>query len=197
MFDTMERMMRFIANDTETRGRTMYIDHTTQAGLTDAYAATRMVNPLFQQFCELPICRYMQLEESMQLFSCFDVVRGERDEVIYAAGSESDKTMRLIVSGSVTVSSPSYGIYSHLGPGDVFSLFSFLDESRLHSATVTVEQDCKLLCMHREYFNLITVEDAGLGNLMLRFMFRLLSQMSLKMESEYAAIHHYVSGRRI
>ncbi len=174
-----------------------YIDHATQAGLTEAYAATRMANPLFHQFCELPICRHMQLEESLQLFSCFDVVQGKSGEIIYASGSDTDKTMRLIVSGSVTVSSPSYGIYSHLGPGDVFSLFSFLDESRLHSATVTAEQDSTMLCIQREYFNLITVEDAGLGNLLLRFMFRLLSQMSLKMESEYAAMHYYVSGRRI
>jgi len=175
----------------------MYINHATQAGLTEAYAATRMANPLFNQFCDLPICQHMQLDESMQLFNCFDVVSCHAGETIYAAGAASDKTMRLIISGAVTVSDPSYGIYSHLGAGDVFSLFSFLDESRLHSVTVTVEQDITLLCINREYFNLIAVEEAQLGKLLLHFMFHLLSQMSLKMESEYAAMHHYVSGRRI
>jgi len=174
----------------------MYINHATQTGLTEAYAATRRANPLFNQFCELPVCQCMQLDESMQLFSCFDVVKCHAGEEIYVAGAASDKTMRLIVSGSVAVSDSSYGIYSQLGAGDVFSLFSFLDESRLHSATVMVEQDIILLCINRDYFNLITVEDAKLGNLLLRFMFHLLSQMSLKMESEYAAMHHYISGRR-
>ncbi len=175
----------------------MYINHATQTELTEAYAATRMANPLFHQFCELPICQQMQLEDRMQLFSCFDVVKVHNNETIYTSGSDTDKTMRLIVSGSVAVSNPSYGICSRLGPGDVFGLFSFLDESRLHSASVTTEEDCTLLCINRAYFDLITVEDAALGNLLLRFMFRLLSQMSLKMESEYAAIRHYVRGRRI
>jgi len=174
----------------------MYINHATQAGLTEAYAATRMANPLFNQFCELPICQHMQINESMHLFSCFDVVKGNVGDIIYAASSATDKTMRLIVSGSTTVSSPSFGIYSHLGPGDVFGLFSFLDESRAHSGTVEVESDVTLLCINREYFNLIAVEDATLGNLLLRFMFRLLSQMSLKLESEYAAMRHDVAGRR-
>lgn len=174
----------------------MYIDHATQEGLTEAYAATRMANPLFNQFCELPICEHMQLEESMHLFSCFDVVDCQSGTDIYAAGSTSDKTMRLIVSGSATVSTPSFGIYSHLEPGDVFGLFSFLDESRSHSASVVIEHDATLLCINRDYFNMITVEDAALGNLLLRFMFRLLSRMSLKLESEYAAIHHYATGRR-
>jgi CRP-like cAMP-binding protein len=173
----------------------MYIDHATQAGLTEAYAATRMANPLFHQFCELPICQHMQLEESMQLFNCFDVARTGSGDTIYAAGSDSDKTMRLIVSGTASVSSPSSGTYSHLGAGDVFGLFSFLDESRTHAATVIADDDMTLLCIDRDYFNLITLEDASLGNLLLRFMFHLLSQVSLKVESEYAAMHHYLTGR--
>jgi len=174
----------------------MYINHATQAGLTEAYAATRMANPLFNQFCELPICQQMQLDESMQLFSSFDVEKHASGDVIYTAASETDKTMRLIVSGSVHVSSPSFGIYSSLKAGDVFGLFSFLDASRPHAATVTVDEDITLLCINRDYFNLITVEDAALGNLLLRFMFRLLSQMSLKPESEYAAMCHDVRGGR-
>jgi len=173
----------------------MYINHATQAELTEAYAATRMADPLFNQFCELPICRKMQITESIHLFSCFEVVKRKAGEVIYTSGSASVKTMHLMVSGSTTVSNPSFGIYSHLGPGDVFGLFSFLDEVRAHSATVKVESDLTLLCISREYFNLITVEDLALGNLLLHFMFRLLSQMSLKLENEYAAMHHYVTGR--
>jgi len=175
----------------------MYINHDTQAGLTEAYAATRMANPLFHQFCELPVCQHMQVNERLHLFSCFDVVEYGAGDVIYDAGSASDKTMRLIMQGSATVSSSPLGVYHHLGAGEVFSLFSFLDESRSHSATVKAEQAITLLSINRDYFNLITVEDAALGNLLLRFMFRLLSQMSLKLESEYAAMHHYVTGRRI
>jgi len=175
----------------------MYINHATQTGLTEAYAATRMANPLFNQFCQLPICQHMPVADSIHLFSCFDVVHQEKDDVIYTADSVSDKTMRLIISGSATVSNITFGTYSQLEAGDVFGLFSFLDESRAHSATVTLEHDATLLCINRDYFNLITVEDAALGNLLLRFMFHLLSRMSLKMESEYAAMHHLVSGRCI
>jgi len=175
----------------------MYIDHATQAGLTEAHAATRKANPLFNQFCDLPICQHMPLNESMPLFTCFDAARHPAGDVIYAAGSESDHTMRLIVSGNVTVSSPSFGIYSQLGGGDVFGLFSFLDESRAHAATVAADTDLTLLCINREYFDLITLEDAALGNLLLRFMLLLLSQMSLKLEHEYAAMHHFITGRRI
>jgi len=174
----------------------MYVNHDTQAGLTEAYAATRMANPLFNQFCELPICQQMQLDESMHLFSCFDVVESEAGTVIYEAGSSTDKTMRLIVNGTATVSRPAFGTYSRLEAGDVFGLFSFLDEERLHAASVQADTDLTLLCINREYFNLITVEDAALGNLLLRFMFRLLSRMSLRVENEYAAMHHYVSGRQ-
>jgi len=169
----------------------MYIDHATQAGLTEAYAATRMANPLFNQFCELSVCQHMQLEESMQLFSCFDVERCQSGTDIYA------NTMRLILSGSAIVSSSSFGTYSHLEQGDVFGLFSFLDKSRLHSASVTIVQDATLLCINRDYYNLITVEDAALGNLLLRFMFHILSRMSLNLESEYAAMHHFITDRRI
>jgi len=174
----------------------MYMNQSAQADLTDAYAATRMASPLFNQFCALPLCELMQLEERMHLFNCFDVVRYSAGEVIYEAGSRSDKTMRLVVDGRAEVCSPSFGVYGHVDAGDVFGLFSFLDEARVHSATVTAESDLTLLCVDRDYFNLITVEDAALGNLLLRSMFRLLSRMSLKMENEYAAMHHYVSGRR-
>ena len=176
----------------------MYINHATHAGLAEAYTATRMANPLFNQFCELPVCQQMQIDESMQLFSCLDVVRYNAGTVIYEAGCETDRTMRMIVDGSATVSTVPSGDssdYIRLISGDVFGLFSFLDEDRPHSATVRAASDLTLLCMNRDYFNLISVEDAVLGNLVLRFMFRLLSGMSLKQENEYTAIHQYVTGR--
>ncbi len=173
----------------------MYTNQRAQADLTDAFTATRMANPLFNQFCTLPLCEKMQVDECMHLFNCFDVVRYQAGEVVYEAGSVSDKTMRLIVVGRAEVSSPSFGVYEHIDAGDVFGLFSFLDEGRVHSATVKAESDLTLLCVNRDYFNLITVEDAALGNLLLRSMFRLLTRMSLKMENEYAAMHHYVTGR--
>jgi len=172
----------------------MYINHATQVELTEAFAATRMANPLFHTFCALPICEKMHVDECMQLFQCFEVVYYNAGEVIYEAGSVSDKTMRLMIGGRAEVSTPSFGIYGHLVVGDVFSLFSFLDEQRLHAATVIAKADMTLLSVDRDYFNLITVEDAPLGNLLLRCMFRLLSRMTLKMENEYAAMHHYVTG---
>ncbi|MDQ6997101.1 MAG: cyclic nucleotide-binding domain-containing protein [Mariprofundus sp.] len=173
----------------------MYINHATQAELTEAFAATRMADPLFHQFCALPVCEKMQHEECMQLFHCFDVVAVSAGEVIYEADSKSDNTIRLIVEGRAEVSSSLMSIYGHLGAGDLFGLFSFLDEDRLHSGTVKAESDMILLCVNRDYFNLITVEDAKLGNLLLRLMFRLLSHMSLKMENEYVAMRHYIAGR--
>ena len=90
-----------------------------------------------------------------------------------------------------------HGSYIRLGKADLFGLFSFLDEGRLHSATLRAESEVVLLTIDRSHFDLITLEDARLGNLLLRFMFRLLSNMSLKLESEYAAMHHYVTGRRV
>ena len=173
----------------------MYINQATQAELTDAFAATRMATPLFHQFFALPICENMQVEECMQLFHCFDVVDVSEGEVIYESGSESDNKIRLIVKGRAEVSSSLFGIYGHLEIGDLFGLFSFLDEDRKHSGTVKAETDMKLLCINRDYFNLLTVEDTKLSNLLLRSMFRLLSRMSLKMENEYAAMHHYITGR--
>jgi CRP-like cAMP-binding protein len=171
----------------------MLINNEMHAGLVDAYAATGMSGSVFNRFRELMICRNMQEEGCMELFSCFEVGRVGAGEVIYEADTASDHTMRLIVEGtaSVSVASSSTGIYSHLEAGDVFGLFSFLDEGRPHSATLMAECDVTLLAINREYFNLITLEEPELGNQMLRFMFRLLSQMALKLESEYIAMHEF------
>lgn len=163
------------------------------SGLADAYASTGMSEPVFCWFQELSICRNLQVEECMDLFSCFEVDKFSAGEAIYEAETASDHTMRLIIDGtaSVSIANSSTGVYSHLEAGDVFGLFSFLDEARPHSATLMVESELTLLTIHREYFNLITVEEPKLGNQLLRFMFRLLSKTALKLETEYIAIHEY------
>jgi len=74
----------------------MYINHAIQADLTEAYAVTRLVNPLFQKFCLLPICENMPIEEALQLFQCFEVLKQDAGDVIYETGTASDKTIRLI-----------------------------------------------------------------------------------------------------
>jgi CRP-like cAMP-binding protein len=171
----------------------MLINNERHVGLIDAYAAAGMSGSVFNRFRELMICRNMPEEGCMELFSCFEVDRIGAGEVIYEADTASDHTMRLIVEGtaSVSVANSSTGIYSRLKTGDVFGLFSFLDEARPHSATLMAETDVTLLAINREYFNLITLEEPELGNQMLRFMFRLLSRMALKLESEYIAMHEF------
>lgn len=168
----------------------------TRSNLLHAFEASIVADPLYARFRVLPICEQLAERESMLLFSCFDVRSYEAGEVIYEAGSESDNTMNLILSGEVAIASPSRDIYTRRKAGDVFGLFSFLDEARAHSANVTAETDLTLLCISRAYFNVITVEDPTLGNQMLRFMFQLLSRMALKLESEYAAMHEFALATR-
>jgi len=168
----------------------------TRENLLHAFEASIVADPLYTRFRGMPVCQELAEKESMLLYSCFDVRSCQADEVIYDAHSESDNTMHLILNGEVAVSSPSNDIYTHLKAGDVFGLFSFLDEDRSHSATVIAETDITLLCINRAYFNVITLEDPTLGNQMLRFMFRLLSRMSLKLESEYAAMHEFALASR-
>lgn len=131
------------------------------------------------------------------MFSCMHERSFAAGEVIYEAGTASDQEMFLIVRGSVSASDRSGHKYDLLGPGDVFGLFSFLDEDRLHSATLRAEEGLVTLSLERTYFDLITLEDPALGYQLLTFMFRLLSKMALKQEYEYAAMHEYALGRRI
>lgn len=176
----------------------MLINSERHAGLVDAFAAARMSGSVFNRFRELMICRNMTEKGCMELFSCFEVDRIGTGEVIYEADTASDHTMRLIMEGtaSVSVANSSTGVYSRLEAGDVFGLFSFLDESRPHSATLMAECDVTLLTINREYFNLIILEEPKLGNQFLRFMFRLLSQTALKLETEYIAMHEFAFLRR-
>jgi len=145
----------------------------------------------------MPVCQELGLSESMLLFSCFEMRVVPAGTTIYEAGTPSDNEMYLIVDGEAAVSSPFHNIYETLRAGDVFGLFSFLDEDRLHAATVTAARDLTVLTVSRAYFDVITLEDPALGNQMLRFMFRLLSRMALKVENEYAAMHSFVTGRRM
>ncbi|WP_018295376.1 Crp/Fnr family transcriptional regulator [Mariprofundus ferrooxydans] len=165
--------------------------------LLDAYEATLEASPVYMRFRGMPVCESMGGRESMMLFSCLDVVSVAAGETIYEAGEVSDQTMRLVIEGRVSVISPSLDTYTELGAGDTFGLFSFLDEDRPHSASLKAISNVTLLTLNRDYFNVITLEDPVMGNHLLRFMFRLLSRMSLKLETEYAAIHNYVTARRV
>lgn len=169
----------------------------TDHGLLQACEATIGRDAVYGEFRDLPICQSLDNNECISLFSCFETQRFDAGETIYEANMPSDNTMRIIVEGAVSGSSVLHDSYIQLVAGDVFGLFSFLDEGRLHSATLKAKSDVVLLAINRDYFNLITIEDQQLGNQLLRFMFRLLSGMSLKLESEYAAMHHYITGRRV
>lgn len=168
----------------------------TRENLLHAFEASIASDPLYSRFRAMPVCQELESRETMLLFSCFDVRTYPADAVIYEANTTSENTVHLILNGTVSVSSPTNDIYTHLKAGDVFGLFSFLDEQRLHSASVRTKDDVTLLTINRAYFNVITLEDPTLGNQMLRFMFRLLSRMSLKLESEYAAMHQFALATR-
>jgi len=172
--------------------------------MVHACEAMVVSNALYARFCRLPICRNMDSDESMLLFSCLEEQRLPAGQVVCEANTPSDHTMKIIVDGTISGSSPYqescplvHGSYIRLTSGDVFGLFSFLDEDRMHSATLRTESEVSLLIIERNHFDLIALEDPRLGHQLLRFMFHLLSNMSLKLESEYAAMHHYVTGRRI
>jgi len=160
-----------------------------QENLT-AFVASVAANPLFMRFRSLSIGKGLAVRDAMVLFSCFEEETFRRGDALYAAGDASERTVYMILQGSVSVRDASANVFSTLQAGDVFGLFSFLEE-RPHSVTVTAQEDLTVLSLKRSYFDLITVEDPALGNQLLRFMFRLLSQISLKHEVEYAALREY------
>jgi len=161
-----------------------------QVNLTTLFASVA-ANPLFMRFRGLPIGRELEVREAMGLFSCFEEETHRKSDVLYAAGSSSNRTVYIILQGCVSVRDASGNVFSTLQAGDIFGLFSFLD-NRPHSVTVTAHEDLTLLTLQRSYFDLITVEDPVLGNQLLNFMFHLLSRMSLNLESEYVALRNYV-----
>jgi len=166
----------------------------TQPG-TAALAASISVNPWFARFRGMPVGRDLEVHDAMALFSCFEEQHLQKSEILYEAGTESERTMYLLLAGNVSVRDASGNIYSTLKSGDVFGLFSFL-ENRPHSATVTAQDDLVVMSLKRTYFNLITLEDPVMGHQLLSFMFRLLSRMSLNLEVEYAALRDYALGMR-
>ncbi|MFC1626532.1 Crp/Fnr family transcriptional regulator [Pseudomonadota bacterium] len=165
------------------------------------YEATIAADQNFRRFRSMPIANSMTTKDAMLMFSCMNVRNYTAGNTIYEAGSASNNEISLVVEGKVSASDYSGHQYIRLSPGDVFGLFSFLDEERVHSATLKAENDVRVLVIDRPYFNVITLEDPALGNQLLRFMFRLLSKMALQLEHEYAAIHEFVlggkSGRKI
>jgi len=157
---------------------------------TTAFIASVAANPLFMRFRGLPMGRELAVNDAMELFSCFEEQRFRKGEDIYIAGSSSSRTVYMILQGTVSVQDESGNFYSTLRAGDVFGLFSFLDE-RPHSVSVSAQEDLVVLSLPRVYFDLITLEDPLLGNRLLQFMFNLLSRMSLKLENEYVALREY------
>ncbi len=166
----------------------------TQSG-TAALVASISANPWFARFRGMPVGQELEVNGAMALFSCFEEQHISKAAILYEAGTQSERTMYILLSGSVSVRDASGNIYSTLRPGDVFGLFSFL-EDRPHSATVTVQDNLVALTLKRAYFDLITLEDPVLGHQLLHFMFRLLSRMSLNLEVEYAALRDYALGMR-
>jgi len=159
-----------------------------------SFEACMTSNPGFMRFRSLPVAQELGASECRLLFMCFEERAIKQGTVIYRAGEASGNVMHLILDGSVSVSDVSRRIYTSLRAGDVFGLFSFLDQDRPHSATVRAESSLTVLTINREYFDVITLEHPTLGNQLLQFMFRLLSRMALKLEVEYVALRGYALG---
>ncbi|MDX8396045.1 MAG: cyclic nucleotide-binding domain-containing protein [Mariprofundaceae bacterium] len=160
------------------------------------YAAMIAANKNFMTFRSMQISNELNDIEAMSLFSCMGPRQFPIGETIYQAGEASKQEVFLILEGKVSATDRSGHQFCQLRAGDVFGLFSFLDEGRCHSATLKTETDTVVLTIDRSYFDMITLEDPSLGNQLLRFMFRLLSRMALKTEVEYANIHGYALGRK-
>lgn len=161
-----------------------------------AFAASVAAHASFARFRSLPIVQELNSREAMLLFSCLSEMSYAPDTLVYEAGTPSENTMHLILEGKVEVSDRGGQAYTTLGPGDVFGLFSFLDPERLHSATLRCLTEVGTLNIDRPYFDVVSLEEPALGQQLLRFMFRLLSRMALKLKVEYAALHSYSLARR-
>jgi len=153
-------------------------------------------NSQFQLFQTLPMVQGMTESHAMTIFSSMEEERFEEGDIIYSAGTKTSGKMYLILSGKVTVADINGHDYTKLGAGDVFGLFSFLDEKRNHSATIQAADSLIVLTLERNYFNLIRLEDPKLAQHVMYFMFRLLSEKALKMETEYAHMHQFALGGR-
>ncbi|MDX8381704.1 MAG: cyclic nucleotide-binding domain-containing protein [Ghiorsea sp.] len=151
----------------------------------------------YKTMLSLPLIAELADKDTMVLFSCMTKAVYEENEIICNAGDESMGKMRLILDGKVTIKNGGGYKYGSLRAGDVFGLFSFLDESRKHSATLTVELKTTVLTIERSYFDLITLEDPKLGHKLMRFMFVLLSKKASELEGEYANMHNFAFGGKV
>lgn len=151
----------------------------------------------FQTFYTLPLVADLDEKDAMVLFSCMTKHTFPEGKIIYHSGEPSVGKMYLILQGKVQVNNESGYKFRCLRQGDVFGLFSFLDESRTHSATLVVEKELTVLTLDRAYFDLIAVEEPKLGHELMRFMFRLLSKKALELEVEYAHIHNFAFGGKM
>lgn len=151
----------------------------------------------FQAFRALPLVSAMEPQAAMMIFSCMTKKTFTAETTIYEAGTYSVSQMYLLLDGKIKVKNESGYAYNSLGKGDVFGLFSFLDEDRKHSVTAKVETAATVLTLDRAYFDLICIEEPVLGNQLLRFMFRLLSDKALKFEVEYAHMHNFAFGGKV
>ena len=151
----------------------------------------------FEIFRKLPLVADMNIADVMSLFGCMTAKTYTESEIIYHAGEEATGRMYIILKGKINVKSESGYKYDSLRTGDVFGLFSFLDENRKHSATIIVEQDLTVLTMDRSYFNLIVVEEPKLGNKLMRLMFSLLSKKASELEVEYSHMHNFAFGGKV
>lgn len=152
-------------------------------------------DPVYRTFCELPIVSELRSRDRMRLFSCFEAIQFFDGNEIYRAGNKSEQRIYMILQGHVSINC-SGSIYTTLRKGDVFGLFSFLDDRRPHAGTVKAESDLMVLTFDKKYFNELVFKEPVLGNQMLQFLFRLLSHMALKLESEYVAMHTLFSTHR-
>lgn len=176
----------------------MSIENVTEYSKQDALAASLIESDAdFQKFCSLPLIADLAHQDAMVLFSCMTRKTFAADAVIYQAGEEAEGRMYLILDGKVNVKSESGYQYSNLKQGGVFGLFSFLDEKRNHSATLTVERDVVALILDRTYFNLIALEEPKLGNQLMQFMFSLLSKKASELEVEYSHMHNFAFGGKV
>jgi len=152
-------------------------------------------DPSYRMFCDLPIVKDLRSRDRMYLFSCFEPRNIASGCEVYRAGQPSDQRMYLILDGKVSVTAD-LDTYTTLQTGDVFGLFSFLDEQRPHCGTVRADTDLIVLTLDKSFFNEVVFKDPALGNQILNFLFRLLSRMALKLESEYVAMHSLFRGGR-
>ena len=151
----------------------------------------------FKTFCALPLMAKLSKNDAMVIFSCMNKVTFDAGENVYQAGEVASRKMTLILEGKVGVTNESGYKFNSLKSGDVFGLFSFLDETRPHSVTLSVEKDTTALVLERTLFDLIALEEPKLAHKLMRFMFGLLSKKASELEVEYAHMHNFAFGGKV